>query len=174
MLREGLPGLDILDVRTHIGAEDPDGIRCSADELIGALAYAGARAVVFPMHEPGGYAAANARVLHEAARSGGRLVPFCRVDPARRAAEEALRCIDAGVEPIALARLACEVPADAPQAPICRSGCACSTTTPRRGSAATAPSGSCASRPSTSLLTAAVIARTPAAPVPADDGGRDP
>ena len=45
-----------------------------------------ARAAVFPMHEPDGYPPANDMVIEEAARSDGRLVPFCRLDPACRPA----------------------------------------------------------------------------------------
>jgi predicted TIM-barrel fold metal-dependent hydrolase len=101
-LREELPGLDLFDVHTHIGGNDPDGYRCSPRELLDALELAGARAVVFPMHEPDGYAAANDRVLDEAAGSGGRLVAFCRVDPAAGPVQEAERCLNAGARGIKL------------------------------------------------------------------------
>jgi hypothetical protein len=57
---------------------------------------AGARAVCFPMHEPGGYPPANDEALAAAAASGGRPVSFCRVDPHREALAEARRCLDAG------------------------------------------------------------------------------
>jgi hypothetical protein len=58
---------------------------------------------VFTMHEPGGYPPANDRVIAEAAESGGRLVPFCRLDPrAGDAAAEAERCLDAGARGIKL------------------------------------------------------------------------
>jgi uncharacterized protein len=58
---------------------------------------------VFTMHEPDGYPVANDRVLAEAAESGGRLVPFCRLDPhAGDAAGEAERCLDAGARGIKL------------------------------------------------------------------------
>ena len=35
------------------------------------------------MHEPDGYPQANDRVLAESEASDGRLVAFCRLDPAR-------------------------------------------------------------------------------------------
>jgi hypothetical protein len=61
-----------------------------------------ARAVFFPMHEPDGYRAANDEALAAAAESGGRLVPFCRVDPHDGALAEATRCLDAGARGIKL------------------------------------------------------------------------
>src|SRR5215216_5762677 len=94
--------LPLYDAHTHIGADDPDGVRQSPDELLAVLARADARAVVFPMQEPGGYPAANDRVLEAAARSDGRLVAYCRVDPHDDAAAEARRCLDAGARGIKL------------------------------------------------------------------------
>ena len=101
-LREEIPDLAFTDVHTHIGSNDPDGFRCSPERLLGALEAAGARGVVFPMHEPGGYREANDRVLVEAASSEGRLVPFCRVDPRADPVPEAERCLDAGARGIKL------------------------------------------------------------------------
>ena len=58
----------LFDVHTHTGHSDPDGFVCTAAALREGLAAAGgARAVVFTMHEPDGYSAANDRVLAEAA-----------------------------------------------------------------------------------------------------------
>src|SRR5215216_447309 len=94
--------LDLYDAHTHIGADDPDGVKQSADELLALLERAGARAVVFPMHEPAGYPPANDRVLEAAARSDGRLVAYCRVDPHTDAVAEARRCLDAGARGIKL------------------------------------------------------------------------
>jgi len=88
--------VDLFDAHTHIGRNDPDGHRQSAAELLAALERAEARAVVFPMHEPDGYPPANDEVLAAAADSGGRLVPFCRVNPYLDAVAEARRCLDAG------------------------------------------------------------------------------
>jgi predicted TIM-barrel fold metal-dependent hydrolase len=93
-----LPQATLFDAHTHIGVNDPDGFKCTAEELLDTLAPAAARAVVFPMQEPDGYAAANDHVLAAAADSGDRLVAFCRVDP--RADDdpvaEVRRCLAAG------------------------------------------------------------------------------
>jgi uncharacterized protein len=101
-LRRALPALSLFDVHTHTGSNDPDGFTCSVEQLLAALDDANARAVVFTMHEPDGYPPANDRILQEAAMSGGRLVPFCRLDPRERPAEEAERCLDAGARGIKL------------------------------------------------------------------------
>ena len=62
-LRDEVPGADLLDVHTHLGSNDPDGYRCGGAELIAALERIGARAFVFPLHEPDGYARANDMVI---------------------------------------------------------------------------------------------------------------
>jgi uncharacterized protein len=80
-LREDIPELEPLDAHTHIGSNDPDGYRCSREQLVASLEQIDARAIVFPMHEPDGYPAANDMVIEESARSDGRLFPFCRLDP---------------------------------------------------------------------------------------------
>jgi predicted TIM-barrel fold metal-dependent hydrolase len=97
-----VPGARLFDAHTHTGANDPDGFRCSADELLAALDDANARAVVFTMAEPDGYPPANDRVLAEAAASGGRLVAFCRLDPRADPVAEARRCVEAGARGIKL------------------------------------------------------------------------
>jgi len=97
-----IPGLELFDAHTHTGENDPDGIRCTADELIEGLELAGARAVVFTTQEPDGYSAANDRVIDEAERSGGRLVPFCRLDPADGPLREAERALARGARGIKL------------------------------------------------------------------------
>ena len=102
-LADLVPGYAPFDAHTHTGAQDPDGYRLSAGELTAALELIGARAAVFPMHEPDGYPPANDRVLQEAEESDGRLVAFCRLDPhAGGAAAEAERCLDAGARGIKL------------------------------------------------------------------------
>jgi predicted TIM-barrel fold metal-dependent hydrolase len=101
-LRAEYGDLDLYDAHTHVGADDPDGVRQSPEQLLAALARADARAVVFPMHEPSGYPPANDRVLEAAARSDGRLVAYCRVDPHDDALAEARRCLDAGARGIKL------------------------------------------------------------------------
>ena len=101
-LCEDLAPLELYDAHTHIGNNDPDGFKQTAEELYEHLDAAGARGVVFPMHEPDGYPAANDAVLAAAADSGGRTVAFCRVDPRRDAIAEAQRGLDAGARGIKL------------------------------------------------------------------------
>jgi predicted TIM-barrel fold metal-dependent hydrolase len=97
-----LPDLDFFDAHTHTGANDPDGYAISAEQLLEGLSVVNARAVVFTMHEPGGYADANDRVIAEAEASGGRLVPFCRLDPNADPVAEAERCLERGARGIKL------------------------------------------------------------------------
>jgi predicted TIM-barrel fold metal-dependent hydrolase len=86
----------LYDAHTHIGANDPDGMKQTVEELLDGFPDPSTRAVVFPMHEPDGYRVANDAVLEAAAASDGRLVCFCRVDPHRDSLAEARRCLDAG------------------------------------------------------------------------------
>src|SRR5919201_443249 len=97
-----LQDVEPFDVHTHTGSNDPDGMRASLEELTEMLELVDSRAVFFTMHEPDGYSEANDRVLAEAAESGGRLVPFCRVNPHDDAVAEARRCLDAGARGIKL------------------------------------------------------------------------
>jgi hypothetical protein len=101
-LRGEVPGAEFLDAHTHIGANDPDGFRCTPEQLIEGLERIDARAYVFPMHEPGGYPPANDVVLAEAGNSDGRLFPFCRLDPHNAPLDEARRCVAAGARGIKL------------------------------------------------------------------------
>ncbi|HEX8064894.1 MAG TPA: amidohydrolase family protein [Thermoleophilaceae bacterium] len=101
-LVERLPRLRLFDVHTHIGDNDPDGLRCSPQRLVESLELADARGVVFPMHEPDGYPPANDRVIAEAGASDGRLVPFCRLDPAADPLPEAERALARGARGIKL------------------------------------------------------------------------
>jgi predicted TIM-barrel fold metal-dependent hydrolase len=89
-------GLDVFDAHTHVGASDPDRMRCSPAQLLDAAVQADARAVVFPLQEPDGYRVANAAVLEAAAASGGRLVAFARLDPHDDPLGEAQRALAAG------------------------------------------------------------------------------
>jgi predicted TIM-barrel fold metal-dependent hydrolase len=101
-MRAEVPGAEVFDVHTHIGSNDPDGYRCTREELVEHLAHVDAGAFVFPMHEPEGYEAANDMVVAEAAASGGRLFPFCRLDPHQDPLAEARRCLAAGARGIKL------------------------------------------------------------------------
>lgn len=101
-LRQAVPGLEVFDAHTHIGQNDPDEFRCTREELTSALAAVDARGVVFPMHEPGGYPAANDMVIEQAARAEGRLVPFCRLDPRADPLAEAERALAKGAAGIKL------------------------------------------------------------------------
>src|SRR3954471_21501386 len=101
-IRETHGPLELFDAHTHIGANDPDGMKQTPAELMEAMGNAGARAVVFPMHEPDGYPAPNDAAIAAAASSGGRLVSFCRLDPRVSPAAEARRCLDAGAVGIKL------------------------------------------------------------------------
>jgi hypothetical protein len=97
-----LPPVTLFDAHTHIGVDDPDGFKCTSDELLATLAPTCSRAVVFPMHEPAGYPPANDRVIAAARESGGVLVPFCRVDPRDDPVAEVRRCLDAGAQGVKL------------------------------------------------------------------------
>jgi uncharacterized protein len=99
-----IPGLELFDAHTHLGQNDPDGMKQTTEELLTGLRQARARgAFVFPMHEPEGYPAANDMVIEAAAGSDGLLVPFCRVNPNdENAVGEAARALDAGARGIKL------------------------------------------------------------------------
>ncbi len=101
-LREDVPDLEPLDAHTHIGWNDPDGYRCSREQLIEGLGGIDARAFVFPMHEPDGYRAANDMVIEDAEAGDGRLFPFCRLDPNDDALAEAERALGRGARGIKL------------------------------------------------------------------------
>jgi predicted TIM-barrel fold metal-dependent hydrolase len=107
-----VPGIQLFDAHTHTGSNDPDGNSCSAEDLIAGLELAGARAVVFTMHEPDGYGPANDRIIEEAAASEGRLVPFCRLDPAADPLREAERALGRGARGIKQHPRAEEFPLD--------------------------------------------------------------
>ena len=100
-----VPDVRIYDAHMHVGQNDPDGFKATSPQIVHALELAGplARGVIFPFHEPDGYAVANAQVIEDAKRSDGRLVAFCRVDPNQgNAVAEAERCLDAGARGIKL------------------------------------------------------------------------
>jgi predicted TIM-barrel fold metal-dependent hydrolase len=99
---DAVPGHELFDAHTHLGMNDPDGFKLGPSDLRAGLERAHARGVVFPMQEPDGYPPANDYVLREAEASGGRLVAFCRLDPAADPLAEAERCLEAGARGIKL------------------------------------------------------------------------
>ena len=71
---EQVPGLELFDAHTHLGQNDPDGMKQTPEELLPALRAAGARgAFTFPFHEPDGYRARNDAVIEAARESDGLL-----------------------------------------------------------------------------------------------------
>ncbi len=97
--------LELFDIHTHIGQNDPDGRSQGPEELLERLDTIGADAVTFPMHEPTGYPEFNDIALRAAEASGGRLRAFCRIDPVSERDDpraEAERCLDAGAVGIKL------------------------------------------------------------------------
>jgi uncharacterized protein len=97
-----VPGVELFDAHTHTGSNDPDGFKCTHEQLVAGLDMAGARGVVFTTQEPDGYREANDRIIAEAAASEGKLVPFCRLDPADDPLGEAERALGAGARGIKL------------------------------------------------------------------------
>jgi hypothetical protein len=99
-------GTAVLDAHTHLGV-DEDGQSLALEALLAALDEVSpdARACTFPLHDPDrrpGYRVPNDRVLGWAADSGGRLVPYCRLDPAEDPVAEAERCLARGARGIKL------------------------------------------------------------------------
>ena len=93
LLVEGCPPTPgpVVDVHAHLG-RDADGHALAAADLVADMESHGVdRAVCFPANEPGdgdvAFAASNAAVADAARELPGRIVPFCRVDPSRGAAE---------------------------------------------------------------------------------------
>ena len=106
-LNELLPdGAGVIDAHTHLG-KDEDGQSLAPAELLSALDQIGpsARACTFPLHDPErvpSYRVPNDRVLRWAQESGGRLYPYCRLDPADNPVAEAERCLALGARGIKL------------------------------------------------------------------------
>ncbi len=96
---------EVIDAHTHLGL-DEDGRSLTLEQLLDQLDRAQARrACVFPLHDPErrpSYSLPNDRVLAWSAESEGRLVPFCRLDPAEAPVSEAERCLAAGARGIKL------------------------------------------------------------------------
>jgi predicted TIM-barrel fold metal-dependent hydrolase len=105
-LRRLLPaGAQIFDAHLHLG-HDIDGFSGQYEELERILdVYGISRAFMFCMDEPDrepAFRAPNDRTLEHAERSGGRLIPFVRLDMNARPIEEAVRCLDRGARGIKL------------------------------------------------------------------------
>jgi uncharacterized protein len=105
-LREERPvDAEIFDAHTHLGT-DIDGMVGRYDELETVMdRYGVSRCNVFCLDEPDrepGFRAPNDRTLAFAERSGGRLIPFVRLDLTEAPIEEAERCLDRGARGIKL------------------------------------------------------------------------
>jgi uncharacterized protein len=96
---------EVIDAHTHLGL-DEDGRSLTLEQLLVQLDAAEARrACVFPLHDPErspAYSLPNDRVRQWASESDGRLVPFCRLDPAEGPLAEAERSLAAGAKGIKL------------------------------------------------------------------------
>jgi uncharacterized protein len=96
---------EVFDAHTHLGL-DEDGRSLNLPQLLSQLDAAGAhRACVFPLHDPErtpAYRVPNDRVLAWALESEGRLLPFCRLDPAEDPLAEGARCLAARARGIKL------------------------------------------------------------------------
>jgi predicted TIM-barrel fold metal-dependent hydrolase len=98
-------GADIFDSHLHLGT-DIDGMVGDYDRLEENMAeYGISRAFMFCLDEPDrhpAFSAPNDRTLAYGERSGGRLLPFVRLDLNESPLEEAKRCLDAGARGIKL------------------------------------------------------------------------
>jgi uncharacterized protein len=96
---------EVIDAHTHLGL-DEDGRSLTLEQLLAQLDAAEARrACVFPLHDPErrpAYSLPNDRVREWASESDGRLVPFCRLDPAEGPLAECERSLQAGARGIKL------------------------------------------------------------------------
>ncbi len=105
-LRRELPeNAYLFDVHTHLG-NDIDGMVGTYEELTEVLdRYGFQRAFMFCLDEHDrepAFTVPNGRTLEHAERSGGRLIPFVRLDLTAQPLEEARRCLDLGARGIKL------------------------------------------------------------------------
>jgi len=105
-LRADLPnGVPIFDAHVHLG-DDIDGMAGRRAELLAIMDEFGIdRAFMFCLDEPDrrpSFRAPNDRTLEHARASGGRLIPFVRLDLNESPIEEAERCLDLGARGIKL------------------------------------------------------------------------
>jgi hypothetical protein len=96
----------VVDAHTHLGA-DEDGQSLAPEQLLEFLDQVSrtARACTFPFHDPErspAYRLPNDRVLGWAEAAGGRLYPYCRLDPGEDPVPEAERCLALGARGIKL------------------------------------------------------------------------
>ncbi len=105
LARELPAGAEVFDAHLHLG-NDIDGMVGDYDQLETIMGrYGVARAFMFCLDEPDrhpAFRAANDRTLAYAERSGGRLIPFVRLDLNESPIEEAERCLDRGARGIKL------------------------------------------------------------------------
>jgi len=105
-LRSELPeDAYLFDAHTHLG-DDIDGMHAAYEELEGLLdRYGFSGAFVFCLDERDrepGFCVPNDRTLAHANRSGGKLIPFVRLDLTKSPLEEARRALDLGARGIKL------------------------------------------------------------------------
>ena len=105
LARELPKGAEIFDAHVHLG-HDIDGMTGVYEDLERIDEHYGiSRCFMFCMDEVDrhpAFRAANDRTLAYAERSGGRLIPFVRLDLTEEPIEEATRCLDLGARGIKL------------------------------------------------------------------------
>jgi len=105
LARELPEGVEIFDAHVHLG-HDIDGMTGVYEDLQRINErYRISRCFMFCMDEVDrhpAFRAANDRTLAYAERSGGRLIPFVRLDLGEEPVEEATRCLDLGARGIKL------------------------------------------------------------------------
>jgi predicted TIM-barrel fold metal-dependent hydrolase len=96
---------ELFDAHVHLGS-DIDGMQGDREELRRIMdRYGVSGAFMFCMDEPDrhpAFRAPNDRTLAHAEQSGGRLIPFVRLDLAEEPIKEAERCLDRGARGIKL------------------------------------------------------------------------
>jgi uncharacterized protein len=103
--RELPPGADIFDAHTHLGTDIDGMVGVYEDLERGMDKYGISRCFMFCLDEPDrhpGFRAGNDRTLEFANRSGGRMIPFVRLDLAEDPIGEATRVLDLGARGIKL------------------------------------------------------------------------
>src|SRR2546423_274994 len=103
--RESPRGAEIFDAHTHLGTDIDGRVGVYDDLQRGMEKYGISRCFLFCLDEPDrhpSFRAGNDRTLEFAARSGGKLIPFVRLDMNEEPIEEATRCLDLGARGIKL------------------------------------------------------------------------